>query len=93
MSDAGLQVFAMNLEHHIGPCLDQVFVAALERRTAEIGGGEMPLLQHGAHGPVEHEDARGESVVEVLQPLFGITHNQAVDPYILAGVAKSPGIG
>ena len=41
------------------------FVAALERRAAEIGRREMALLQHGAHGAVEHQDTFGDQVLQV----------------------------
>src|SRR5579859_4478103 len=54
---ASLEVLAVNLQHHIGPRAHQIFVAAFQRGTAEVLGGEVSLLQHGPHGAVEHQDA------------------------------------
>ena len=42
------------------------FVAALETPTAEIGGGEMTLLQHRPHGPIENEDTLSEGIQKGL---------------------------
>ena len=50
----------------------QVLVAAFERRAAEIGGREIALLQHGPHGPVEHEDTLLQNVCERALALFGV---------------------
>ena len=59
-------------QHHVGPRLHQVLVAALERRSAEIRGREVPLLQHGAHGAVEDEDTLLQNVGERLPALIGV---------------------
>ncbi len=59
---AGFQISAMDAEHHIRPHLDQDFVAALQRGSAEIGSREVLLLQHGAHGSVDHQNATFKSV-------------------------------
>ena len=48
----------------VGAGFDQIFVAAFEARAAEIRGGEIAVLEHGAHGPVEDEDAGGKGVGE-----------------------------
>ncbi len=54
----------MNVEHHIGAREDQIFVAAFERRAAEIGSRQLAILQHGAHGSIEHNDTSSKSVFE-----------------------------
>ena len=56
----------MDVEDDIGAGEDEILVAAFERGSAEIGGGEVALLEHGAHGAVEHEDAGGEGIFERL---------------------------
>ena len=53
ISAPAVEISAMNVEHDVRPGLDQILVAALQCRAAEIGGGEVLLLQHGAHGAVE----------------------------------------
>ena len=59
---AGLQVGTMDSQDDIGPCLHQVLVAALERRTTEIGGCQVLLLEHGPHGSVNDENTGCEGV-------------------------------
>ena len=45
----------------VGPREVEVLVAALELRPAEVGRGEVPGLDHGAHGAVEDQDAARSS--------------------------------
>ena len=59
---AGFQVRAMDRQHHVGARLHQDFVAALQRRPTEIRGREMLLLQHGAHGAVDDQNAGVEGM-------------------------------
>ena len=54
---AGGEVGAVDAEDDVRPGAHQDFVAAFERRPAEIGRGEARLLQHGAHGAVQAQDA------------------------------------
>ena len=54
---AGLKVLAMNIQHHVRASLDQVLVTSFQRRAPEIGCRKIPLLQHGSHGPIQHQDA------------------------------------
>ena len=63
---ASLVVGAVHIQDHVGTRYHEVFVAAFERSPAEVRCGEMPLLQHGAHGSIEHEDTRRESIFEGL---------------------------
>jgi hypothetical protein len=53
----------------VSPPLDrahsnEVPVVALKRKPAEVRSGQMPLLQHRAHRPIEHEDAVTEERFE-----------------------------
>jgi len=80
-STAGGQIGAMDAQHHIRARLDQVFVATFERRSAEIGGGEVLLLQHGSHGPVEDEDAAFQSVGKGELAPCGIVHRRKRGSY------------
>ena len=52
----------------VGPRQDQVLVAALELRAAEVLRGQVLALHPGARGAVEHEDALGEELLERLGP-------------------------
>ena len=77
MSEPACEILAMNVEHDIGAGDDQVFVAAFEVRAAEIRGGEIGLLQHGAHGAIQDEDAlaqqfaKGQALLnEILSCLY-----------------------
>ena len=68
----------MDVQHHVGPRARQVFVTALQRRAAEIRGREIPLLQHGAHGPVEDEDTAFQDLLERTLALLGCGHKEAI---------------
>jgi len=71
---AGVQVSAMDAEHHIRPGAHQVLIAPFECRAAEVLGSQLPLLQHGPHGPVENQYTLLEDVFERLQALLGCGH-------------------
>jgi hypothetical protein len=43
--------------YDIGPRQDKVLVASFQGRAAEIGRGQMPLLDQSAYRAVEHKDA------------------------------------
>ena len=47
----------MKFANLIGPGANQVFVASVELRTAEIGRGKMHLLNRRACGTIQHHDA------------------------------------
>jgi hypothetical protein len=47
----------MNIQNHIRAGANEIFVAPFQRCSPEIFRGEVSLLQHGAHGAVEHQDA------------------------------------
>ena len=49
--------------------------------AAEVVGGEMAILQHGAHGSIEHEDTGGKGVVESLAAGLG---HEKVSLFIVA---------
>ena len=77
---------AMNVDDDVGPRQDQIFIAALEGRAAEIVGGELTLLQHCSHGSVEHENTSCESVFEGLPTdLPGL-----VDDTVILGLRDYP---
>src|SRR5207247_896963 len=61
---AGLQIRSVNRPNDVGSGQGQVLVAALVRRAPEVGGREPRLLNHGAHGAVEDEDALPERVAK-----------------------------
>ncbi len=71
---AGVEIFAMYVQDYIWPGAHQVFVAAFERRAAEVLGGEVALLQHRAHGAVEHKDALRQQVAKGSGGFRQITH-------------------
>ena len=54
---------------HVRTGKHQILVAALEFRAAKILGGKLPLLQHGTHGSIEHQDASGQSLFEGAETL------------------------
>ena len=62
---AGIQELPVHRLHRIRAGEHQVFVAALQGRTAEIFGAEVHLLERGAGGPVEHQNRRPRA----MQPL------------------------
>ena len=66
----------MNSQHDIRPVHQEHLVAAFQRRTAEIRGREVLLLQHGPHGPVEYKDTLVQDVGERLLTLLGHSHKR-----------------
>ena len=62
MSEPASIVSAMDVQHDVGPRPDQVLVAAFQGRPAEVLSGQMPLLEHGPHRPIEDENAGLERV-------------------------------
>ncbi len=62
----------MNPQDHVGPGHVEVLVAAFERGAAEIGRRQPGLLQHGAHGPVEDENALVQGFEERPLPADGL---------------------
>src|SRR5208282_453210 len=71
---AGFEIGAMDAEDHVRARADEDFVAAFELRAAEVGRGKILLLDHGAHGAVQNQDARIERVFERLPAMVGVTH-------------------
>jgi len=51
----------VDIPDDLGPREIEVLVAALEVSAAEVLGGEIARLDHGAHGAVEDQDPLGES--------------------------------
>ena len=47
----------MDVGDHIGAGEDQVLVTPLVLRAAEVLRPEAPVLDGGAHGPVDNQDA------------------------------------
>jgi hypothetical protein len=69
----------MDSEDDLGARADEHFVAAFELRAAKICGGQVLLLDHGAHGAVEDEDARVERVQERGAAIRGGAHGGIFD--------------
>ena len=60
--DPDVEELAMHPGHEMGRVEHEHLVAALERRPAEVVGGEVLVLHPGAERTVEHEDPLGERV-------------------------------
>jgi len=86
---ARLKVLPMDVENNVRSCLYQVLIAAFERRTAEIVGSQVPLLQHGAHCPIQHENAALEGLVQRFATLRWTIHI-GVNLFMLAGYEHRP---
>ncbi len=68
---AGFEVGAMNCGDHVGAGQHEMIVAAFERGAAEIRSGQIALLDHGAHGPIEDKNP----VLERLEKrLLAVVH-------------------
>ena len=65
----GGEVGAVDVADDVGARFDEILGAVLEHGATAIGDGEFALLEHGAHGPVEDEDAGGECVKKRLLAL------------------------
>ena len=70
----GFEVFPVNVQDDIRAGQNQVFVAALERRTAEILRREIPFLQASAHGAVQDGDSLVEDFVKQFRLIVSTTH-------------------
>src|SRR3989442_1157418 len=81
---AGLQIRSVNRPNDVGSGQGQVLVAALVRRAPEVGGREPRLLNHGAHGAVEDEDALPERVAKGRHR--GIVTHMTIPTLALDGV-------
>jgi hypothetical protein len=57
-----LEVGGVNGLDHLRPLQDEVVVAPDITLAAEVHGGEVLLLDAGAHGPIEHQDLVGQRV-------------------------------
>lgn len=64
----------MDVQHHIGPRHHEILVAAFELSAAEIRGRQIPLLQHRAHGSVEHQDPLAQELPKSDALLDKIPH-------------------
>ena len=61
------KIFSVDVQHHVRPRSNQVFVATFERSSAKVRRIQLPLLQHRTHRAVQHED----SLREQLPQRFG----------------------
>jgi hypothetical protein len=73
---AGREIRAVHLLHHVGPGQHQQLVVAgwvvgmfAEALAPEVGLGQALCLEHGPHGPVDHEDPLGEQAFELVASL------------------------
>ena len=66
MSAPACQIGAMNVQHPFRMRAAQIFVAIFETRAAEIGERGIVGLQHGPHGAIDNQNARGKGVVKLL---------------------------
>ena len=78
---ASFEIFAVNPEHHVGPGNHQILVAAFEVRPAEILRGQVGLLQHGAHGAIQDEDALAEQFAKGQALLDQVSHVLRIIPW------------
>ncbi len=67
---AGFEISSMHGVDDLRTGLDQILVASLKRRAAEVFRSQILLLQHGAHGSIEHNNTRRKCVMERLDTLF-----------------------
>src|SRR2546428_312045 len=81
---AGLQVRSMDPTNDVGSHQGQVFVTAFVLDSPEVGGREPRLLNHGAHGAVEDEDALPERVAKSRHR--GIVAHMTIPTLALDGV-------
>ena len=54
----------MDIEDDVGAGENKVFVAAFESGSAEVFSGKIAVLQHGAHGSIEHKNAGSKGIFE-----------------------------
>ncbi len=86
---AGFEVFAVNPENDIGSRDVEIFVAAFEVGAPEIRGGQILLLQHGAHRAIQHEDALAEKFAKGEALLNQVLH---VANSIFSWVQRNKGV-
>ncbi len=58
------EVPPVDVEDDVGPGDDQILIAPVEIRAAEVGGREVPGLDGGAHGAVEDQDPLPKELLE-----------------------------
>src|SRR5262249_46046702 len=68
---AGIEIRAVDVADDPRPGQDQVLVAALQLRPAEVRCLEILPLDERAHRAVEDEDPRGQRLAKLLDPLLG----------------------
>src|SRR5437870_3253858 len=51
------KIFSVDIQHHVRPRSNQVFIAAFERSSAKVRRTQLPLLQHRPHRAVQHKDS------------------------------------
>ncbi len=78
---ASFEILPVNPEHHVRPGNHEILVAALEVRPAEVFRGQVHLLQHGAHGAIEDEDALAEKFAKGQALLDEVSHVLRIIPW------------
>ncbi len=63
---ASLVVGTVNVADPIRTRVQQVLRAILEGGSTPVLDGRIALLEHGAHGPIEHKDTRGKRLFQSL---------------------------
>ncbi len=58
----------MDRKDQVRAGLHQILMTALVVRVSVIGGGQAPLLDDGAHGPVEDQDPIPQCLPQQLHP-------------------------
>ena len=66
-----------------GRRFDEILGAVLEHGASTVVDGQLALLQHGAHGAIEDEDAGGKGVKQRLLALSKRVHWNFGKPPIL----------
>src|SRR5579859_3264274 len=88
---AGLKVRAMDFQNRVRPREYKMIVATFERRSSKILGSQLLLLDHGAHGAIEDENACFE---RFKQRLLTVVHALLISVYrveVLRCVEINPG--
>ena len=63
---AGFDVGAVDIENPFRVRAADVLVAVFQPRAAEIGSRGVIGLEHGAHGAIQDQDARGHGLIELF---------------------------
>ena len=66
----------MKFANPVGARDDEIFVAAVEMRAAEVARMQVHALDRGAGGAVEHDDALREQAAEDFDSFSGIGHQR-----------------